>query len=594
VGRQQTVLDFTRGDTSGIQAIRNELAAAAEDAQKLQKILGETGGAPLTPEQRMEAERLKNERVALQTQQVEARRALLQDSEGARGKHKEEREQEREQARQEGHRLRRIQGMGQLGAGVISTAASGSPGGLLSGIGAMTSNPWALAGLAAGGAFLYAAKSGLSEAQQAAVGYTTATMEAAPYLMRQGPKTPDRSIGVRYGYGPAAAMRAYGLYGRSSGLEDAGLDLESILQLDRSRGIGADVAGGVSSIFAAGRGGAGGGSPEELRQFFRAAVGEGLEQGLKNAHLPEYLQKVAETTTRYADLGFNVDPRDILGVQAGLRGIDREGFAGSRGISMIGRFQQSGMGLADQMASILPKEMLDQVVMARYLRRTGGDLGAAIELMETESANGDVMQEYARGARRMYGGGKLGAVALRHITGSMRHARGAYKYDGPGKVAEAELYDGTDVLGLTTKSLSRRAALENKDIGLGIDTWGEAMDIDEATKSVKHAATEAAVGVWRGAKKAFRAGTDTTDRLWKTIWQGEEPTPTLRPVPKSPSIPMPKMREATDEEKRTIKAPPKGHDSSAVDPGRVLFEAAVLLAQAAADFRRGNQNLEIG
>lgn len=568
--RKQTVLDITAGDLSGLEAAEKRIDRMTEKAAKLREELSSAGGKAAggrsaTPEERLESQRLQNE--ALST-----RLRIVQESREAAGENAARRAEQTEaqKARQAESAARsRVLGVGQFGAGALTAAASGSPGGLIGGLSALTSNPYALATLAVGGAAAFVGKQGLDESYAETLAQRKSIAAMLPYAGRTA-LDKARIVGQMFtgatalGYDLPEAMQSYTRYAATAGLEDRGLAPLDVLAMERTRGINSMVSGTVSSMFAAGRGGAGGNDPDRVAQFFRSAIGEGLAQGLKNAHLPEYLSKVAEVTTRYARAGFDVNPLDILGVQAGMRATGGR-FEGTRAMDAISVFQGASQDI-NSMFNFIPREAMTQTIAARYMRRFKGDPVAAKIAFQRDLASGGIVKE-AVSAARMQGGRGMAALALSEFLGDQLGMAEDIlplvgRYKGPGKVTAAELEDVTSNIRATVAPLRTPAETKAARAATGEKNIRVMEQLERTKEGVKQGTAE-------GAGSIFNSVYDTMGDLNR------------------------KAEEKAREMKKT--GDQSYYDSGARrspnDPATALLQAAQLLADAAADFRRGRSDL---
>lgn len=527
---KQTVIDISAGDLSGIDAIEKRLDKLAKTAADVRESFEKTGGRAASPEEMLKSQEMRNQELAQRIELEKQKRESL----AARQSDDAQRRQQREEARAVAMGQQRVLGAGQLGAGTINAMASGSPGGILGGLSALTMNPYALAGLAIGGAGLMAAKQGFDEGYSAVTGYREAIAGVAPFGARGLAGQVDLLTGLvggtRLGYGPTDALRRFAGFVRSSGLEDRGLGIMDVLALERTRGISAEVSGGAAAIFGAGAGGIGGRNPEETAKFFRASIGEGLAQGLKNAKLPDYLARVADLTTRFAARGMDVDPLRLLAVQAGLRATGSARFEGTRALDAIQTFQDVGEGLRGRIAGVIPPQALQDLVLARYLREAEGNPVRAMLAIDRDQADGTILDRFVGGARGMFPGSpSMAAFALLGQSPgrlSMRSALDLLGYGGRRGVADAPLEDASPLLNEALRVLRTRAEIEGARIGTGEKYLPEMEALERAKESFKGGAARAPAVIIRGARGAVGAARGAIQK----VLEGPPPPSTDGPM----------------------------------------------------------------
>lgn len=506
----QTTVDIVKGDMSGSTAITDELREQNRLAENLRRTLQELGGIMPSTQERLEGDRLR-------VQEVEARRQLAAENRQARAERHTQRKEvraDRDDDRAETLGRRRAQGVGHMAGSVLSSAASGNPAGAIGALSSFTANPWMLGGIGLAGVAAMTGFSGMSEQFQSASKFHEAIAGLAPFTDRTALGAYNLGVGLGgardLGYSATAAAQRYTSYLRASGLEGRGLGVGDVLSLERTRGVTAEQSGSASAIFAAGRGGIAK-DQESVRMFFRHAVAEGTAAGITNAHLGEYIGQLAQSVSRFAARGYDVDPRNIMGHQAAIRALNPEVFAGARAGAALDRARDIGMGIAGEIPGVVSPQMLRAYSKARALAEAGGDPIRAALMLERESAEGHYADRLTRDARGLGGGNRFGALLLAGQGFSMLEAVNLIKLKGGSKnIGVGELRQDNPLLDQSLKGLREAADLENTRTTTGMEGWDKLLKIERTKAGIKN---------WLG-------GTTTDFMDWLTGPFGTSPAPT--------------------------------------------------------------------
>lgn len=137
--------------------------------------------------------------------------------------------------------------------------------------------------------------------------------------------------GTSLGYDPVEAESIFQTAaGAGLGAEDTKRLAQRAMRLERI-GVGADVAASFGSIFRAG----GGGEGDVVTQM-GVAMGSAFENGIENARLGEYLERIASTTAAMSDRGFDMKPETLVRMASLVKtlGGTSPAFAGDRSLGV--------------------------------------------------------------------------------------------------------------------------------------------------------------------------------------------------------------------------------------------------------------------
>jgi len=362
-----------------------------------------------------------------------------------------------------------------------------------------------------------------------------------------------RKVGQQYGMAEPEAIQAVSTMLQRSGghvgeAQKQGM-IPAMFAAQKLYGVGADTSG---SFLGAGRTGGMVGAEGRGADALADSIGDALSIGLEGSEVTEYLSQMASGIEAWKTSGIPINSRSIANLSGTFANL---GMGSVRGAAMGKQFGAA----AQKLTQTGPQDAIDLMMLQTVGGYQGGGADSYMEaLKKLENLGGEggigtpEAQEMIKKLVTAGGGGSTGVLTMREAFGRKGMQMGVSEAElvaksamNPESLSEAErakiakinekmmegqenapqgaaglAKQGADLMGTQGGAIARRAAIENKQAGIGGQMLPTLQNLQNSSANISQAFSTLSSGPLTDVSKQFLAFTKALEGLSKSISEG--------------------------------------------------------------------------